>query len=615
MNKTEEILNQILHHELLEDENDNESNNLCECAPICHSNVVSEKNLKKVQQSTLRTLKEYLSKTYGPMGSYTSIISGSDQTCIMADYSKDGLKVLKHIIFDRPIELSLQTELRDICQHVEKKVGDGTTSAVILSSLIYDELLDIMKQYKLPPRKLVKTFKEIVDLCEKNILKNAKAIDYDDIYNICMISTNGNESISNMVTSVYKEYGTNINIDVSISNDQDTKIKEYDGLTIEQGYSDPAYINNLMKGSAEIYNAKVYCFQDPVDTPEMYSFFEKIIYDNIIVPCNEEDAEKLVPTVILAPKLGRDGSGMLDRLVQNLYKFDAQKMTERKPPILIITNYLGTDEGIALDIARLCNCRYIKKYIDPDIQKKDQEAGVAPTIDTIHEFAGSAELVSADMDKTKFINPTGIVENPESLNSLIAFLEAEIRNAKGSNADDLDIGRLKKRLRSLQCNIVEFMVGGITISDRDSLKDLVEDATKNCASASEYGVGYAANFEGLRAIYKLYLEKYFNSKDSCEKAVAEAIFRAYYNAIKILYSTVVSEDNADKYIIRSLDEGAPFDVAELFELENNAKPSEKVLCSIRTDVEILDAISKIITMMVTSNQCLLQSPNINIYER
>lgn len=589
------------------------TNVTCGCHAVCHNNVVSEEKLKEVQQSTLRTLKEYLSKTYGPMGSYSAIITGNDQSTIMADYSKDGLKVLKHIIFNQPIELSLQTEVRDICQHVEKNVGDGTTSAVILSSLIYDELLSIMKDHKLPPRKLVKCFQQVVDACKKEISGRAREITLEDVYKICMISTNGNEDVSKMIMKVYEDYGFNIDIDVTISNDPNTKIREYDGLTIEQGYSDSAYINNLTKGSSEIHNAKVYSFQDPVDTIEMYAYFEKIIYDNIMGPASQGQMDKIVPTVIITPTIGRDGSSLLTQMVQMLYEYDARSMTTQKPPILIITNLSGTTEGIALDIARLCDCKYIKKYLDPNKQKQDQEAGIAPTMETIHNFAGEAELVSADMDKTKFINPKGVITNPDALGSLIKFLEAEIKNGIAANADDLDIGRLKRRVRALKCNIVEFMVGGITVSDRDSLRDLVEDAVKNCASASEYGVGNAANFEGFRTVSNfIYKEEEF---DIYQVAIVEALFRAYFNATRILYGTVLPEDQIDDMIVTSLESGKPYNVIDLFENGNEAVPSDSVLCSIRTDIEILDAISKIITMMVTSNQCLLQSPNINIYEK
>lgn len=579
---------------------------------ICMSNVVSEKKLKEVQKNTLDLLKDYLSKTYGPMGSYTAIISGTGKDTIQAEYSKDGLKVLKNILFDSPIELSLQSELRDICQYVEKKVGDGTTSAVIISSLIYSELLSIMNKRAVPPRKMVKEFKSIVNICQNLIASNAKLITLDDIYNICMISTNGNEEVSNQIKMLYEEYGFDVNIDVSISNDQNTKVKEYDGLTINEGYSDPAYINNAVSGTAEIHNASIYAFQDPIDTPEMVSFMEKIIVDNILEPGQEGDIDSLVPTVIVAPMLSRDASGLLTKLITMLYQYNESNMMNQKPPILIITNLSGTDEEIAMDVTRLCNCKYIHKYINPDLQKADQEKGIAPTLDTIHEFAGHAEFVSADYEKTKFVNPEGLTDGSNIYDNLVNFLDAEIKNAINQNEDKVKIGRLQKRLKSLKANLVEYLVGGISVSDRDALRDLVEDAVKNCASASEYGVGRAANFEGLEAIYKIVLETV--DEDSLKSDICMAIFKSYYEAARILYGTVVDKSNIDEIINNSIENGCPYNVINLFDgnYELNAE-NKNVLCSIKTDIEILDAISKIITMMVTSNQCLLQTTSLNKY--
>lgn len=579
---------------------------------LCHDNVVSEDKLKKVQQQTMNVLKDYLAKTYGPMGSYTAIISGTGKDTIKAEYSKDGLKVLKNIVFDSPIEFSIQSEVREICQYVESKVGDGTTSAVILSALIYNELLNIMEKYNLPARRIVKTFKEVVDVCKKLIENCRRDITLEDIYDISLVSTNGNEEVSKAIQTIYKNYGFNVNIDVSISNDQNTKVKEYDGLVINEGFSDPAYINNLETGTADIHNALVYSFADPVDTPEMISFLEKIIMDNIFVKANND--EPMVPTVIIAPMISRDGASLLNKLVNQMYEFDRNSISNQKPPILIITNISGVDEEIALDIARLCDCKYIRKYINPEIQAKDQEAGLAPTLDTVHDFAGKCELVSADDNKTKFINPVGIVENENIYNSLVNYLKSEIKTAENRNEDKLAIGRLKKRLRSLEANIVEFFVGGISISDRDSLRDLVEDAVKNCASAAEFGVGRAANFEGLNAIYSIIFNN--ASKNIIEDEIAKAIFKAYYQAAHILYSTILTHEEANDAIVQSLVNGAPFDVSELFEMTGyitDVKAGTNILSSIRTDIEILDAISKIITMMVTSNQCLLQTTQLNRY--
>ena len=76
------------------------------CSKLCMNNVVTEDKLKKIQEETLSSLREFLSKTYGPMGSYTAIVKGDTIRTISSDYSKDGLKVLKNIIFDSPLEMS-----------------------------------------------------------------------------------------------------------------------------------------------------------------------------------------------------------------------------------------------------------------------------------------------------------------------------------------------------------------------------------------------------------------------------------------------------------------------------------------------------------------------------
>lgn len=583
------------------------------CNQICMNNVVSEEKLKKVQQETLNSLSDFLSKTYGPMGSYTGIISGTNKDTIQTIYSKDGLKVLKNILFDSPIELSIQAEVREVCSYVEKKVGDGTTSAVILSSLIYSGLLNIINEHKVAPRRIVKEFKNVVDLLQKKILENKKDITIEDVYDICMISTNGNEEVSTNIKNIYAEYGFNVNIETGISNDQDSKIKIYDGLTINAGYSDPAYINNIEKGTCTIDNAHIYAFQDPVDTPEMINFMEKIIMDNIIIPGKESRA--MIPTVIIAPMISRDVSGILTNLISMLYEYNKENAANEKPPIMIITNLSGLDEAIALDITRLCNCKYIKKYINPDIQKEAQEKGDAPTEDTIHDFAGKCDQVISDYEKTKFINPDDIKNGGKNYAVLVEYLKSSIKNAKDVDEDVVTVGRLKKRLRCLESNMVEYLVGGISVSDRDSLRDLVEDAVKNCASAAEYGVGRAANFEALEAS-----DHYNFPIESLQSSICWVIFSAYRTASTMLYNTITADTEiASQLVMQSIENKYPYNVVNLFD-EYNGKIDKysnsignNVKCSINTDIEILNAISKIITMMVTSNQCLLQGANINTY--
>jgi hypothetical protein len=218
-----------------------------------------------------------------------------------------------------------------------------------------------------------------------------------------MISTNSNEEVSNQIKGIYEKFGMDVELSVGISNNTNTYIKEYDGLTLNEGFADPVYITNKEKQVSDINNARVYHFVDPIDTMEMISYFEAIIKHNIYDQLEDEEAP--IPTVITCPKLSRDMSASLKLLATQLYQIDQNDLTSQKPPILIITNVIGSDEAVMDDVANLCGCKSIRKYIDPNMLKKDQEEGNAPTVDNVFEFYGECEEVVADAKKTKFINP------------------------------------------------------------------------------------------------------------------------------------------------------------------------------------------------------------------
>jgi hypothetical protein len=261
--------------------------------------------------------------------------------------------------------------------------------------------------------------------------------------------------------------------------------------------------------------------------------------------------------------------------------------------------------------------------------KKEQETGLAPTMETISDFYGIAEQVVADSKKTKFINPQNMVHYDDEGNvtydpvytSMVEFLETELKEKKATE-DANYIGTLRKRLSALKANMVDYLVGGITISDRNSTKDLVEDAIKNCASAAKDGWGRAANYEGLSKSYKLLTSKLeqFKSHFATENInvavdILKTIFYSYFQTTKDLYSTVATEDEAIDITAKSLTEldgpvniKAGFLTAEIIYSKNH-----NVKCTISLDTNILTTICKIISLMVTCNQCLLQAPQLNKY--
>ena len=589
-------------------------------------NFVKKSSLRKVQLRTIKDLAAKVMATYGPMESNTLIIRGNSKETMVTKYSKDGHTVLKGNTYLDPIEMSIQAEVEAITGRVEREVGDGTSSAIEMAALIFEELCNIEEESKYRPYALMRSFQRVVDIIKKEILSSGRELEIEDIYDISMISTNGNEEIASQMKQIYQEYGKNVYIDVAPNTNKHDEVKVYDGMSMDVGYSDVAYVNGA-DGYATIRDARVYYFLDPIDTREMISLFEKIIIENIMEPMqNDMD---MIPTVIVSPIMSRDMSSLMEQVITMMYKYNEAGLISQKPPLLVITN-LGVYSDYFNDISRLCGCKPICKYNDEKIYEADVESGRAPTLDNVVTFYGQCDEVSAGVDKTKFIGPHLIYKRDENdnlikdengdpvysetYNIVLSSLEGELVNAQNSKADVNTIANLKRRINSLKANMIDFLVGGMSISDRDAKRDLVEDCVLSCRSAAKNGVGFAANFEGYMAAMitwkrlKDLREQGGIEVDTCDEMMALIIASAYKKMQEKLYSTYEADPEKVEQIITDGVEkyGNPFNLAtELYD--------GKVITSIDTDAVILDSISKIIVPMFTANQAMLPSPVGNKY--
>ena len=566
------------------------------------TNIVSKDVLRGVQLKTMEILKEALSKSFGPYGSNTIIYKEG----ALPRYTKDGHTILNSIQFAGEIEKSVLTDILEETRTQAIKIGDSTTSITILSYLIFNALVNFegVRDY-MTPASIVSSFKEVAnDICD-TIKKNGRPATIDDIYNIALISTNGNEYLANTLKNVYEEYGLDVYIDVKASMNGTTYLKEINGMTMDCGFLDPTLINDVEKNACVINNPKIYAFKDPIDTVEMGTFLDTILYDNIVGPIKNKKVEDMVPTIIMAPRISRDYSAFIDQLMQSM----AAAPAANRGWLNIITDIQGCDMEQFEDICDLCGCKYIKKYLDPEIQKEDIKKGLAPTPDNIHDFAGTAEKVSSDANKTTFVNPDKMYKTDgtttELFNQRTDYLEKQIAKLEVEGNNTMDIYTLKKRLNSLKGKMVEIYIGGITVADRDAERDLLEDATLNCRSASLNGVGYAANFEGLRASIAV-RELYRIKEDDTKFEIADIIANAYRDISKILYGTVNTSMTEDEIINGSIMKNCPFNIV-------TREYDGKVLTSIDTDICTINTISKIITIMATANQFILPTLNINKY--
>lgn len=627
------------------------------------SNVVPEKELRSAQLRALKLFATTVGRTYGPMGGYTAY-SMSDPNkptkAITSYYTKDGLTALKHISIDKPIEDILRDDIRTICTQVVKSIGDGTTSAVLLSYYIFKGLLDLQKEF--PKRAIINTFKKLIDEGIEAIKNSDTAHEctVDDIYKIALTSLNGNEKIASLIKEIYESCGMNVFIDVSSSNSPETKVKVYNGLTYDQGFIDPCFINNVEDQSCTMEDVDVYVFESPIDTPDMQQDLAWIIEENYNKPLRiykmqQEQGRQVTqegivkPTIIICPMISRDMNSYIDQLVKEFTTYPP----EAKGYLCIVTN-IDNDNQYLMDIAQLTGATFIKKYIDPKNYAEDRKKGLAPTQKNIKNFAGKAERVIVDAISTRIINPKNMYDGQnnytEFYKNYMLNLETTLAKYEETREDVVKIGRLKRRINILKTNMVDLYVGGIGTSDRMALTDSIEDAVLNCRSAAQEGVCYGANYEGLNAFNKIAL-KYENdfialqekekeillslnddekliwlsdlSKDKEFKeefkqarivaSVASLLLSSYLNLCVQLYKPYTDDDEAKaaSIVIAGISnedhtKRCPFNII-------TESYDGNVCTSIMTEPSILDSISRIISLLFDTNQFLVPDARFNIY--
>ena len=537
------------------------------------------------------------------MGSTTAIVKNIDKNGvnIAIEYTKDGHTIVKNIQFLNPVERSVQDMLTELTRYVVKEVGDGTTSAIILCKTVFDALCESIEFEAKSPKTIITAMSNAIDMVTNKILEKGRECTIDDIYNIALISTNGNEDIAGSIRSVYEEYGLDVMIDVGISTEVDNIVKEYDGMTIETGFTDICFVNDKKKNTASVKNPKIYCFNDPIDTPEMLSMLDAILYNNILRCYQPGSVYEPVPTVIFGRSLSPDSSSYFENIVKLMNAYQGQI------PLLMVTDI--HQEYLYEDIAKLCGAPFIKKYLNPELQQMDIDKGLAPTEKTILDFCGHAELVQADQLKTKIINPAKMFNNDgsysETYTMMLNYLETQVEKCKQEDAGIEAISRAKRRLNSLKGNMVDFLVGGVTLADRSNLKASVEDAVLNCRSAATNGVGYGANYMAWQAINSIYDASDY---DADTIAAIKILCTAYSTLLNILYGSVFDEAKSNAIILEELAKGCPFNIV-------TKEYDGKVLSSIKSDIVILETIKKILTLMFTCNQYLVQDPMHNVYAK
>lgn len=165
-----------------------------------HINVIPKKDFNKLVSDTFKTIVEVLKETYGPYGS-TVIISEQSETTT----TKDGYNVFGAINFSHQYKRMVYLAIQKIIERVNRNVGDGTTSCILLAEKMFNKMNKIIKTSE-DNRNMLnalnvieKDFQDMSVIDKDKTFGIIKSLNKESLINIIKLSGNYDDELTNVL--------------------------------------------------------------------------------------------------------------------------------------------------------------------------------------------------------------------------------------------------------------------------------------------------------------------------------------------------------------------------------------------------------------------------------
>ena len=104
-------------------------------------NVIPEEDFKRLVQETFKCIADNLRKTYGPYASTVMLSNSNNETFA----TKDGYNVFNALGFSHTYKRMVYLAIQKIIERVNRNVGDGTTSCILIAEKLFVNLQNSIK--------------------------------------------------------------------------------------------------------------------------------------------------------------------------------------------------------------------------------------------------------------------------------------------------------------------------------------------------------------------------------------------------------------------------------------------------------------------------------------
>lgn len=397
-----------------------------------------------------KILADAVGATLGPSGRNVLLYRNGS----IPHITKDGVTVAQDVHSEDPIEDMVIDILRGAAASTAKDAGDGTTTSTIIAREIVARVFDLMA--KRENLNLIELKREM-DIETERIAKAIRGMEMkeEELHHICMISSNGDKGMADMVSAVTAQIGASgiVNVGPSFSHKDSWEVVE--GLQVDRGWTDRRFLNNPERNMISYHNPLFLLSKDGIDKPAT-----------------------ILPALNFA-------------------------MANRRPLIIISYSVEGiAREAVVMNHINNRNKEFGFAYIESPVtgQWKDDlmdDLGIAlgcfpisRTGGTLGEDAsadylgnvliGSAERVDMYKSHTVIIGPHGVEGKEEHIAELTLQLE--------NTTDPQDIRHLESRLAKLKGNVAQILVGGNSEAEIKERLDRYDDTIHAARAALKDGI-------------------------------------------------------------------------------------------------------------------------------
>jgi chaperonin GroEL len=401
----------------------------------------------KSQENTFTTIKtavdrmvDFIKPTYGPASN--KVIISKQVTRGVFD---DGVQIARDFELEDPAQNAIVNLIREVAVSTNDRVGDGTTSSLIMLQAIINEVFGSTefngRQIELQLKKGLAEVKEQLTalarpISTKEELKKVARISFD------------NEPIAEMVSDLYHKLGKDAVITIYKSQTMDTTVEMSDGITMDRGYISPYMINNPERMESVLEKPYIlitdYRLTEASDIIPVMNAMAKENHRNLVIICENMEQSALATAVV--------------NILQGKFfilAINAPAMGDRKVTL----------EDIALMTGG--------KFFSEAKGDKLQDATVADL--------GRADRFICRRDESIIVGPWGDKDAiAEAVNALKHALENEPVESRKKD--------IAKRLGWLTSTLAVIKVGAATDNEQKTLRYKVEDCVNAVKSAYKHGV-------------------------------------------------------------------------------------------------------------------------------